>query len=265
LKTDYGLISGLKTSQHVAGNNVMPCKLCGEANKLIEAHIIPRSFYRIDPGRKHPGLLITDKKGRYAQTVPKGVYDASILCEHCERRFSRWDDYGNELLIKSWHKFEKIEDRGEHLAYRLDGYDYSLLKMFVLSVLWRASVSGHVMFDRIDLGTRELSLRNAILLSDPGDSDHFGVVLQAFDSAEVGMLNPHGERFSGLRFCRLYLSHVIAFIKVDSRPFKDPFRSLALSPARPLVVLQKEFLSSPERAIMRNLVIAHERKKRLTK
>jgi hypothetical protein len=206
----------------------MTCKLCGLEKKLIEAHVIPRSFHRIDPDDKTPTRLVTSVEGRYTQKVPKGVYDDSIVCEDCERRFSSWDDYGDEIFLKSWGKFEKIMHGDEEIGYGLPEYDYPRLKMFFLSVLWRASVSNHVMFANVDLGPRELILRESIWNSDPGDVDHFGVVLQAFDSTNVGILNPHSERFSGVRFCRFYLAHVLAFIKVDSRRFEDPFRSMAL-------------------------------------
>jgi hypothetical protein len=118
------------------------------------------------------------------------------------------------------------------------------------------------MFGKVDLGPREPVLRKSIWNSDPGDIDYFGVVLQAFDSTNVGMLDPHPERFSGLRFCRFYLAHVIAYIKVDSRRFDDLFRSMALGPGRPLMLAQKNFMTSPERRIMKNLVIADKERDR---
>ena len=238
----------------------MICKLCGSDKKLIEAHIIPRSFHRIKPNEKDPIRLITNVEGRYTQKVPKGVYDATIVCEDCERRFSSWDDYGDEIFLKSWDKFEELVHHGEVIGYSLPEYDCPKLKLFFLSVLWRAAVSSHVMFASIDLGPREPILRKSILNSDPGDIDYFGVVLQAFDSTEVGMFNPHPERFSGLRFCRFYLSHVIAFIKVDSRRFDGLFRSMALGSEKSLKLAQKNYLTSPERLIMKKLVVADKEK-----
>ena len=241
----------------------MICKLCGLDKKLIEAHIIPRSFHRIDPNDKSPTRFITNVKGRHTQKVPKGVYDASIVCEECERRFSSWDDYGDELFLKSWDKFEKQVYQGEEVGYRLPEYDYHKLKLFFLSVLWRAAVSNHVMFSNVDLGPREPILRKSIWNSNPGDINFFGVVLQAFDTTNVGMLKPHPERFSGLRFCRFYLSHVIAFIKVDSRQFDGLFQSIALGPGRSLTLVQKSFTTSPERHIMTKLFIADQERGRI--
>lgn len=232
------------------------CKLCMHERKLIRAHVIPRSFFKLDPEERMPAQLLTNVAGRYAQQVRIGVYDSDILCEECEHRFSPWDDYGTELLLQKWDTFETVkESDGTVHASILPSFDYPRLKLFFLSVLWRASVSNHSMYQAVDLGPREPELRRRILDSDPGAKDDFGVVLQAFDQTNVGMLNPGMERFDGLRFCRIYLSHVIAFIKTDQRPFHDPFDSIALAPGGPLVVIKKDFARSPERRIMSKLVI----------
>jgi hypothetical protein len=233
----------------------MVCKLCGEDRKLIEAHVIPKSFHRLDPHDPTPARLATNVPGRYRQTIPKGVYDRTILCEPCERHFSHWDDYAAILLLQDWPTFAPIMNGPEQLGYTLPTFDYPSLKLFFLSVLWRAAVSSHVMYAKVDLGRREPALKQSILTRDPGSIDHFGVVLQAFDTPDVGLLNPHAERFSGLRYIRFYLSHIIAYIKVDSRPFDDPFKDLALGPERPLVILLKSFLISPERRVMRKLAL----------
>ena len=59
----------------------MICRLCGLEKKLIEAHVIPRSFHRISP-EKGVIRLVTNAEGRYTQNVPKGVYD---YCLHKSR------------------------------------------------------------------------------------------------------------------------------------------------------------------------------------
>lgn len=209
-----------------------------------------------------PAQLLTNVVGRYAQKVRIGVYDSGILCEQCEHRFSPWDDYGTELLLKKWNSFDPVKESNETVrGYLLPAFDYPRLKLFFLSVLWRASVSRHSMYTGVDLGPREPELRCRLLETDPGAKDDFGVVLQAFDETNVGMLNPGMERFDGLRFCRIYLAHVIAFIKTDRRPFQHPFAAMALQPDAPLVVIRKDFARSPERRIMSRLVLDEHQKR----
>lgn len=164
--------------------------------------------------------------------------------------------YVARLLMQDWPTFNSIMNGSEQLGYTLPTFDYAALKLFCLSVLWRAAVSSHVMYSKVDLGKREAFVKQSIESRDPGSLDHFGVLLQAFDTPDVGLLNPHPERFSGLRYIRFYLSHIIAYIKVDSQAFDYPFKHLALGPGRPLVILLKPFLTSPERRVMRKLVLA---------
>lgn len=240
----------------------MNCALCGQDRKLVEAHVIPRSFHRIDPTDRKPTRLVTNAAGRYTRKLPKGIYDPAIVCEECERRFSPWDDYAAELFLQSWDTFQRIQRQKEDIGFSLPSYDYSRLKLFFLSVLWRAGVSGHEMFEKVTLGPHAAKLREAILTGEPGDRQYYGVVLQAFDSTNLGFLNPHPERFFGVRFYRFYLSHIIAYIKVDSLPLPEPFTALALTPHSPLVLVQKNFATSPERRIMRSLVIPDIEKSR---
>lgn len=234
----------------------MICQLCKNERKLVEAHIIPRSFHRLDPAERYPARLLTNVDGRYPQKIRKGVYDSEIVCEECEHRFSSWDDYACELFIHRWGEFESIQHKGSLIAYQLMNYDYVRLKLFFISLLWRASVSRHVMFSQISVGPHTEALRNAILSSNPGDGQFYAPVLQAFDSTLVGMLNPHPERFYGIRFQRFYVGHIIARIKVDSRSLPTAFDSLSPKPSEPLILASKDYLQSPERRIMKNLVLA---------
>lgn len=234
----------------------MQCRLCGEDKKLVRAHVIPKSFHRIDPTDPKPLRLVTNVPGRYSQNIPIGVYDAELVCLDCERLFSPWDDYADEIFLKRWSEFVPIREAGIVAGYQFPTpYDYAKLKLFFLSVLWRAAVSGHAVYRKVDLGPREPVLRSAVRNADPGDENFFGVVLQAFDDTNVGFLDPHPERFFGARYYRFYFAHVIAFIKSDSRPVDPNLQSLALAPNRPLVTSHKNFAASPERRAMRQLVL----------
>jgi hypothetical protein len=76
----------------------MICKLCGKDEKLIKAHIIPESLW---PHRKQGGkqIVYSSIHKYYPKRSPKGIYDTKILCEHCEKQFSPWDDYAQSLLL----------------------------------------------------------------------------------------------------------------------------------------------------------------------
>lgn len=238
----------------------MKCKLCGEHRVLIKSHVIPKSFYRLNPYDRQPTRLLTNIPGRHSQKVPIGVYDPRLVCEECERLFSPWDDYAADVLLKKGDQFETVSKENEVIAYKLPAFDYLLLKLFFLSLLWRAAASTQPMFSKVDLGSREKILKEALREGDPGTEDFFGVILRRFDTTELGILDPHLERFSGVRFCLIYLGHIVAYIKVDARPFPERMSAVALTPGAPLLLMAANFLTSPERRVMKNLVLAEHSK-----
>ena len=201
-----------------------------------------------------PTRLATNAKGKYNRKIPIGVYDKSILCEKCERTFSDWENYGYNLFVRNWEKFNRKNHNGKIGVYELKNFDYVKLKLFILSILWKASVSSHDMFSRVNLGPHAALLRTMILENDPGNNDDFGVMFQAFDKTNIGLLDPFRSRYCGLNFYILYLSHIIAWIKVDSQPFPDSENPLILQRGSPLIICKKSFRNSQEFGLMLDLI-----------
>jgi len=129
----------------------MKCKFCGNDEPLIEAHIIPAVFYhRIGrPGK--PLVIKTNKPGQYDKKSWKGVYDSSIVCIDCERLWSEWGNYAQQLLAEQPLNGEAIYVQNRKMAYLVRDYDYTKLKLFFISMLWRASVSSQPFFSKTTL------------------------------------------------------------------------------------------------------------------
>jgi hypothetical protein len=51
-------------------------------------------------------------------------------------------------------------------VFQIAGLDYDAISLFILSVLWRASISTHLFFANVDLGPRAEPIRQ--LLVAPG-------------------------------------------------------------------------------------------------
>lgn len=92
------------------------------------------------------------------------VYDSEILCEECEKKFSEFDRYGWEILGPM------AVDRpppGLNLGndvYKID-CDTDKLRRFILSVLWRASVSKSSFLFRRKSGTLRNHDQNEVIRS----------------------------------------------------------------------------------------------------
>lgn len=93
-----------------------------------------------------------------------------MLCEECEQIFSPWESYASKFL--NGKAATTADTEGSILWVR--GLDYEAFKLFQMSVLWRASVSRHRVFSRVDLGKREERLRLMLLARDAGDPLEFG-------------------------------------------------------------------------------------------
>jgi hypothetical protein len=234
----------------------MKCKMCGEEKRLIDAHIIPRSFYEPLKENGQTPRIVTDVAGEYPKRSQTGVYDKEIVCESCEQLFSPWDDYAYRFLFQELNDEQFIRNNGEVVAYNFGKCDYEKLKLFFLSVLWRACVSKHKIFEKVQLGPFEEKLRQMLLENDPGDNSEFAVALSKFDAPanETGILNPDKIRYDGVIHYRFYIGGYMAVIKVSSQRASETFEKLYISEENDVFCIVREFEQSGEFRALVNVV-----------
>ncbi len=233
----------------------MRCKLCLEDKPLIKAHIILRSFFEAMGPDSKLARLRSNKVGTHPARCPIGIYSTDILCESCERIFSPWDTYAISLLVKGATERRVQDDDQNPIAFQYDSFDYAKLKLFFLSVLWRADASTHRFFAKVKLGPHEPVLREMIRTGNPGDSEDYAITLAKFDHV-VGkaILDPHRERYDDVNYIRLYLAGYVAYVKVDSRPAPGLFGRLKMDASAPLVVVLRNLARSPDLRIIKSIV-----------
>lgn len=234
----------------------MSCKGCGENKKLRNAHIIPESFWIGLRDGNTPPRLMTDKEGEYPRKSPIGVYDENILCCDCEKRFQVIDDYAQGLLIKDESNQEVLKYNGNVAGYKIKRYDYTLLKLFFVSILWRASVSGHDFYNKIELGPFEDKAKQLIWNCSPGGFEEFPCILAKFTDENIGkiFLDPHRERWNGVNFNRFYFYGYVLYIKVDKRPIPDFFKPFVIRENKPLIIIGRDINKSKEYQVLVNVV-----------
>jgi len=197
----------------------MICKGCGKEKQLIKAHVIPASFFLGLRDGEKPTKIISNTPSVYPKKSYIGVYDKNILCRECEDQFQDLDDYGCKVLIRNEAHLEKLHHNGRLVGYRINDINFEKLKIFFISVLWRASISTNYFFKDIDLGALENQAKQIIWKRHiPGIHD-FSFVLSKFDDDGAGrtILNPHQERWFSVNYYRFYLYGYILYIKADSR------------------------------------------------
>lgn len=241
------------------GSRAMLCRFCHINPSSVDAHIIPRSFFVEHADDRYPSKQITDLENVFPKKLPIGVYDSNILCDTCEALFSA-DDYG----YKFFHppiEYPLITDGHGNHAYLIKDVDYDKLKLFLLSVLWRASVSTQDFYAGVNLGPDEEKIRRLLQQRDPGSPDEYSVYLERFDypSSLVPILGPFKVLFDDIEMYQLVLNGFLVYIKVGEKPLPQELRAIMLSSEQPLLVPQVPYEGSQEREIALKVLSANKR------
>lgn len=196
------------------------CRLCGQFKELVQAHIIPRSFALRAKGESKQLYEVRRNDCKEVYHWQNGVWDTEILCQECEKEFQAWDHYGFEMLGIPPGNDTMPKNYAEWQAFELRDIDYSRLKLFVLSMLWRASVSSQPFFSKIELGKHEPMITDMLRARNPGDYDVFAVVLARLIglSCPTATFAPYRQRTpEGVNFNILFLPSIKIMVKVDRR------------------------------------------------
>ncbi len=118
------------------------CKLCGSLEtKLARCHIYPRALARIAAGNG-PLIGLSDIDGEIRLTrADAGLYDRDIVCQNCERRFKRADDYALAFRRRALKMNPPFELPHKTLAFPSVPANGALLHEFALTTLLRAHLS----------------------------------------------------------------------------------------------------------------------------
>ncbi len=174
-----------------------------------------------------------------------GIYDQTILCSDCEKIFQPYDDYAQNVFIR--HKFNKINESDE--GYFISDVSYDLIKLFFVSVLWRAHASSHDFYNLVDLESLEDEAKKLIRNKNPGDFETFSVIVfeQEFTNNTPVMMKPARFRRDGARFYEFPLGKFKFHIKIDKTQTGN---LLFIRPNTPIPIPRRPFDNSPEKKLV---------------
>jgi hypothetical protein len=162
------------------------CKLCGHENeKFPKSHIIPNFMYKSLKNQKSQIFRIRMPEGKHLRPIFSGFYESPLLCDGCEAKINVWENYAEKVLYGSTHIKMPVASRTQDpLIQFVENIEYSKFKLFLLSILWRASVANHKFFREIVLGDKhEKRLAQMLLNENPGEEDQYPVMI----------INPQGS------------------------------------------------------------------------
>lgn len=236
------------------------CKLCLNYSTFVESHIYPKSFYK-NPYNKEEkiGSVYSESLKRPEQRL-RGIFDY-FLCRKCEDRFNLWDDKAYKILYELKPKYKKVHGpSNESIKYlELDKggkHDHiDMIKFFVLSLLWRASVCRRNEFDGVDLGPKlNQKARRAILKKSFKNFKGLDIAISKFENGVCGFIFPVKETFNGVNGYYLNFPFYTFIVKIDKQPFPDALKNISLNTTRSIIAINQNWLESTERLTMKKII-----------
>ncbi|HLE24877.1 MAG TPA: hypothetical protein VI935_04415 [Thermodesulfobacteriota bacterium] len=163
----------------------MKCKLCLKEKPLIKkSHIIPDFMYKELYDERHFIYQITLGGKSKPKRKPTGEYESDILCGECDNKIinQRYENYaskvyyGNEETTGIKHRRERSENSVLEWTV-VKNISYEKFKLFLLSILWKSSISNSVFFKEVKLGLHGEEIRKMIINSDPKNHHDYPCIL----------------------------------------------------------------------------------------
>ena len=152
-------------------NPIRKCHLCRRERDLCLSHILSEFLYLDLYDNKHRFLKVTSDPSDLGNAFPQKGFREHLLCDECENKISKWESYGKNVLdeVKRLHAF--------HGVVYMQKVDYTMFKLFLMSLLWRISIS--TIFNDVKLEkVNEEQLRQMVYRGDAGRDLDFPCVLR---------------------------------------------------------------------------------------
>ena len=229
------------------------CKLCMEEKQLVKkSHIIPDCMYR----------NFSDEHNSYVEVLPEelldqnslsrrrrsGIYEGDILCKNCETIISKFESYGCPILYSEGTLNPKIAINAKHFTTNkgktfstLENLDYTKFKLFLLSIIWRCSISNRVEFASVKLSPgHEETLRQMILTGDAKSIRDYPIIFSYLKndlkSSEI-LIPPHKVRRDYFNTYRFVITRFIFdFYITEGKSIMNSLEEATLKPSGSVLI-----------------------------
>ena len=151
------------------------CKLCGTDTDLQESHIVPEFFYKRMYDEQHRFTVLSTDPDRPEQCPKKGIRE-HLMCQVCDGKIiGKYEDYAAKVIFGG----VKLETKINGNVLQIGGIDYSRLKLFFMSLVWRMGIADRKFWSQVNLGPFEQTLRHQLYNEIPGAFYEFPCLLIA--------------------------------------------------------------------------------------
>jgi hypothetical protein len=179
----------------------------------------------------------------YPRRSQAGIYDPNILCAECDGRLGELDQHAAETLLRS-NPNTFGDDQGP-LVRAYPNADPEIIRLFAISLAWRAHHSSHAMFLGVSLGPYE-ALFKTELDRGPRPKEKTPAFVAEFDRTKVPVHSALTVRIDGLKWVCVYAAHLMFYVRVDKKPVTDDLSSFNLALSPKLMTLLQPWIGSGE-------------------
>jgi hypothetical protein len=231
------------------------CKLSGLNGSFVKAHIVPECFYMPGGATKS---YVSDGASRPKRSRV-GLYDPRLVIAKTERElFGPLDDCGIKFLRMQSGTWKPLLNEDICDGWLVSGIEYTKLKLFFTSILWRATASTLVDPPLQVLGLEE-QLRTSLLLADPGRPERFAVSLIKYrkDDGRFPVMLPLLQMIDDtLGALALFGGYEILWYLNEPSSLVQPERILRGDGS--FVVLERPWQGSRPQKMLRDLAVANK-------
>jgi len=183
------------------------CLLTGDIGKMVKSHIIPKALTR----NEIKGDFFIEERNMNGHIVYSKAFDSwhdsNIVTQKGEDILADLDHFAIEELRKKgmvWSgKFKNFTD---HLKVDIVNFNNpQKMRIYFLSLLWRASVSSHPVFKNINLDASKTAKLKALITGEiEDDFSFFPVSLYSLSLGEIHNYSAGFDIIKDITFFRLY-------------------------------------------------------------
>lgn len=154
------------------------CKLCQTPASVLQgSHIVPEFFYKRVYTRSHKFTAIPLQDEERLAIEQKG-YREDLLCTVCETKLSKWEgklsQFVNQIVSGSYTTCTASQVGAVTVVL---GVEYHSVKMAILSIFWRMSITTHRLFAAYNLGPYEERLQALLDQEKTPSEEEFPILL----------------------------------------------------------------------------------------
>jgi hypothetical protein len=227
--------------------------------KLCNAHIIPAGFARFVRNESSHNLELNAEGSRRSRHQ-LGIFDSNILCADCDRALGVYDEYALQIC----KNFNGPKLKTQESLFALPDTRGEIFAKFVLSVLWRASISKRPEYSAVALGKyEEIACRILFGENRLSDMPAFQLMLRRYFSSHIDCTRfyslPIRMRNAGWNGYGFGLAGFQIIAKIDSRPFPSAWRPYIINENNVLRGMFVELEKTGEFEMLANSAVAELR------